>query len=209
MFTSSGSPGRTCSFEGCGRPFRARGLCSSHLDQLARGKPLTPIRVWKTTCEFPGCDNKHAGNGLCRSHKSQRQRGQPLQPIGAGFKFAWRDRQGYVHIKAPEGHPNARKNGYIFEHVLVMSQVLGRPLLPHEQVHHKNGVKNDNRPENLELWAGHQPKGQRVVDLVTWAREILARYGDLFPAPDGEAADAGVLPSDCRRLQRSAHHLPP
>jgi HNH endonuclease len=140
---------------------------------------------------------------------SQRQRGQPLQPIGAGFKFAWRDRQGYVHIKAPEGHPNARKNGYIFEHVLVMSQVLGRPLLPHEQVHHKNGVKNDNRPENLELWAGHQPKGQRVADLVTWAREILARYGDLFPAPDEEAADAGVLPSDCRRLQRSALHLPP
>jgi HNH endonuclease len=140
---------------------------------------------------------------------SQLQRGQPLQPIGAGFRFAWNDRQGYVHIKAPAGHPNARKNGYIFEHVLVMSQLLGRPLLPNEQVHHKNGVKNDNRPENLELWAGHQPKGQRVADLVSWAREILALYGDLFPASDGEARSAGVLPSDCRRLQRSAQDLPP
>jgi HNH endonuclease len=140
---------------------------------------------------------------------SQLQRGRPLQPIGAGFRFGWDDPNGYIHIKAPAGHPNARKNGYIFEHVLVMSQVLGRPLLPHEQVHHKNGVKNDNRPENLELWAGHQPKGQRVADLVSWAREILARYGDLFPVPDEEAADAGVLPSDCRRLQRSAQHLPP
>jgi hypothetical protein len=209
MFTSSSAPGRSCTFEGCGRTFRARGLCSSHLDQLARGKPLTPIRIWKTTCEFPGCDNKHAGNGLCRSHKSQLQRGQPLQPIGAGFRFAWSDRQGYVHIKAPAGHPNTRKNGYIFEHVLVMSETLGRPLLPHEQVHHRNGVKNDNRPGNLELWAGHQPKGQRVADLVSRAREILACYGDLFPATDGEAADAGVLPSDCCRLQGSAHHLPP
>ncbi|HEX2159237.1 MAG TPA: HNH endonuclease [Actinomycetes bacterium] len=166
---------------------------------MARGKPLTPIRVWKTTCEFPGCGNKHAGNGLCTSHKSQLQRGQPLQPIGAGFRMAWDDPKGYVHVKAPPGHPNARKNGYMFEHVLVMSQMLGRPLLPYEQVHHKNGVKNDNRPENLELWAGHQPKGQRVADLVSWAREILARYGDQFPAPDGEAAEAVVLPSDCGR----------
>ena len=140
---------------------------------------------------------------------SQLQRGQPLQPIGAGFRFAWVDRQRHVQVKAPAGHPNARKNGYIFEHVLVMSELLGRPLQPPEQVHHRNGVRNDNRPENLELWTGHQPKGQRVADLVSWAREILARYGELFPATDGEAADAGVLPSDCRRLQRSAHHLPP
>jgi hypothetical protein len=155
---------------------------------------LTPIRVWRKTCEFPGCGNKHAGKGLCRSHLSQLQRGQPLQPIGAAFRFAWNDRQGYVHVKAPAGHPNARKNGYIFEHVLVMSQLLGRPLLPHEQVHHKNGVKNDNRPENLELWAGHQPKGQRVADLVSWAREILARYGEVFPAPDGEAGESVCYP---------------
>jgi hypothetical protein len=181
------------------------------LDQLARGKPLTAIRIWKTACEFPGCANKHAGNGLCTSHNSQVQRGHPLQPIGAGFKFSWRDRQGYVHVKAPTGHPNARKNGYIFEHVLVMSHVLGRPLRSYEQVHHRNGVRHDNRPANLELWAGHQPKGQRVSDLVSWAREILACYGNQFPYPGTpeEAAEAGVLPSDCCRFQSSPQHLPP
>lgn len=209
MFTSSGPSDRRCSFQGCGRPLRARGLCSSHLDQLARGKPLTPTRIWKTACEFPGCENKHAGKGLCRSHMSQLQRGQPLQPIGASFRFAWNDRKGYVHVKAPAGHPNARKDGYVFEHVLVLSQMLGRPLLPHEQVHHRNGVKNDNRPENLELWAGHQPRGQRVEDLVNWAREILAAYGDLYPVGDREPRDAGVLPSDCRRSQGSARQSPP
>jgi hypothetical protein len=136
-------------------------------------------------------------------------RGRPLRPIGAGFRLAWDDRKGYVHIKAPAGHPNARKDGYMFEHVLVMTQMLGRPLLPGEQVHHRNGVKNDNRPENLELWVGHQPKGQRVEDLVKWAREILACYGDLYPAVGGEAGDAGVLPSDCSRCRPSASRLPP
>lgn len=76
-------------------------------------------------------------------------------------------------------HPRARTHGYVFEHILVMERILGRSLLVDETVHNRNGVRNDNRPENLELWIRAQPTGIRVTDAVAWAQEILSRYGDL------------------------------
>ena len=59
-----------------------------------------------------------------------------------------------------------------------MAEIIGRPLFPHENVHHRNGHRSDNRPENLELWVTRQPQGQRVADLVAFVHEY---YPDLCP----------------------------
>lgn len=63
------------------------------------------------------------------------------------------------------------------EHVVVMTSIIGRPLFPGESVHHRNGIRSDNTPENLELKASNHGKGQSIEDLVAWAKEILKRYG--------------------------------
>lgn len=151
-----------------------------------------PRPRWRCVCDCGGKATVMGGNLRAKGVRScgclsKELRGEK-HPNWHGGRIV--DGEGYIRIKN-KAHPRANKRGYVLEHIAVIIAKLGRPLFPEESVHHKNGIKMDNRPDNLEIPL-HHPPGQRVEDMLVWAKSIIKRYSEpgasAMPGgePDGE-----------------------
>lgn len=121
-----------------------------------------------------GCEKpKFSGAGHCSMHA--RRLSRTGTPGGAASTRQQRDGID------PNGYRRIQRAGLpaILEHRLVVETLLGRPLESYEYVHHKNGIRHDNVPNNLELWVTPQPKGQRPEDLAEW---VVGNYPELVRA---------------------------
>lgn len=171
-----------CSVPDCGLPHAAKSYCSIHYYRLRKTGHLhkTQIRWEGIPCRVDGCERRVLARELCSLHYGRQLRSGALggpaptrRPRQVGDRLI--NNYGYVMVYRPD-HPAVSKARCIAEHRLVMEQVLGRFLTADENVHHLNGIRDDNRPENLELWNTSQPSGQRIPDKVAWAVELLERY---------------------------------
>lgn len=114
--------------------------------------------------------------------------GQKFCSRECGYKGRkWRpgNPEGYIHHGTGYIRVSIGGQKKAFKHRQVMAEMIGRPLRREESPHHKNGQRADNRPDNLELWSKKQPPGQRVIDKVEFALEMLRLYPEFIIAAGG------------------------
>lgn len=167
---------KPCSVPTCGNQTKRKKYCDLHYKRWKRhGSPLGTAYTRTKKCSIRGC--------TCEATRGFRKDRKPLCFKHYGRWLRHGDPKKLLIREYGSGHIN--KNGYklitvngrkILEHRFVMEQRLGRKLKRDETVHHKNGRRLDNFDSNLELWVSSQPSGQRVGDIIRWARALLKRY---------------------------------
>ena len=171
--TTLGRSPNTCSLEGCDRERadKETGFCAYHIRRVKLGIIDKQGQILREEyrrrrygpddlCLVEGCDRQARSNNFCIYHAGRftagliDEKGIALRKPSIGKprqKVARWKSHGYIKIRVSKDHPFCDKDGMVFEHRRVMELAIGQYLNPWEIVHHKNGVKDDNRLENLEL----------------------------------------------------------
>ena len=167
-----------CTLDHCDRQVDAGGLCVTHYNRKRRGLPdwdaVIPRRMKRGAQCSQGddCHEPVYARGLCRLHYQRVHVLGHADPGPVGLLKAASGQGGYDG----RGYRVITVDGQRYlEHRWVMEQTLGRLLEPDEEVHHRNRIRDDNDPSNLELWCTPQPRGGRVEDLVAF---YVKRYPD-------------------------------
>lgn len=151
------------------RKYKGQRCCSVECGNTAKRADRTcTCEICKVTFERPHGKLRRYCSRSCAMKGRVRDGQVRIHPDGAQIKHA----NGYVLEK--------RAGEWVMQHRLVMEGVIGRPLMDGERVHHKNGKRDDNRPDNLELWTGvgtskKDPHGVRLVDKVLDMIESLTK----------------------------------
>jgi hypothetical protein len=199
----TGSPIRgerptACAVDACERQAKSRSWCHAHYQRWRTHGDVQadiPLRA-AGECRVEGCDRSRHAHDLCATHyrrllnRGEVREDQPIRIVTGEGSLS----HGYWKVPIPEEDrwlmPGLDSTS---EHRLVMARALGRPLRDDEVVHHRNGIRTDNRLENLELWSTAHPKGQRVQDKVAFALTMLRRYAPhLLATPERDGGTGSV-----------------
>jgi len=142
-----------CYAEGCRTQAKVKKLCASHYYRMRKYGHFDRPGCSVDECENPAAKYRNGvSTGFCDDHLVAQEGSRSIN--GDGYALVKKDGR------------------FQAEHRIVMEAHLGRELRKGENVHHRNGVRDDNRLENLELWFTAQPYGQRVTELLDYMFEV-------------------------------------
>lgn len=152
-------------------------LCFSCKKEIEVFKNIHPERICKSCYGKKYCSRES-------ERVKKRKRSREYFRINAGIPLDT------PLMKAPNGSGYISPRGYVYfcvkengkrkpraVHRVVMENHIGRKLKRKESIHHINGIKSDNRIENLEIWNSNHCTGQRLEDKIKWCIDILEEYG--------------------------------